>query len=135
LFISIGIVPPAEGDIAVLDLEDTVIADSYPVGISAKVLKDTLGAIERRFAIDNPLFMVELSSEHFKDTWVLKMTDAAREYADAYERYPPPQCPELSALKIPLKALIADMKVNGRGRRRPAPVLPQASRAVCDRMV
>jgi len=80
LFISIGIVPPAEGDIAVLDLEDTVIADSYPVGISAKVLKDTLGAIERRFAIDNPLFMVELSSEHFKDTWVLKMTDAAREY-------------------------------------------------------
>lgn len=36
LFITIGIVPPAEGDIAVLDLEDTIIADSNPVGISAQ---------------------------------------------------------------------------------------------------
>jgi len=80
LFITISIVPPAEGDIAVLDLEDTVIADRDPVGISAKVLKDTLSAIERRLAIDDPLFMIELSSEDFKDTWVFKMTDAAREY-------------------------------------------------------
>ena len=79
LFIIISIVPPTEGDIAVLDLEDTVITDSDPVGISAQILKDTLSAIERRLAIDDPLFMIELSSEDFKDTWVFKMTDAARE--------------------------------------------------------
>jgi hypothetical protein len=79
LFIPIGIVPPTKRNIPILDIADTVIADSYPVGISAKVLKDTLSAIERRLAIDDPLFMVELSSEHFKDTWVFKMTDAAGE--------------------------------------------------------
>ena len=79
LFIPIGIVPPAEGDIALLDFENTVIADRDPVGISAQILKNTLSAIERRLAIDNPLLMVKLSSEDFKDTWVLKMTDAARE--------------------------------------------------------
>ena len=79
LFIPIGIVPPAEGDITVLDIDDAVIADSDPVGISAQVLKDTLGAVKRRFAIDHPLFMVEPSSEHLKDSGVLKMTDAARE--------------------------------------------------------
>ncbi len=71
LFITIGIVPPAERDIAVLDLEDTVITDSDPVGISAQILKDTLSAVKRWLAIDNPLFMVELSSEHFKDIGVL----------------------------------------------------------------
>jgi hypothetical protein len=80
LCITIGIVPPAEGDIAVLDLEDTVIADSDPVGISAKVLKDTFGAVERRFAVDNPFLMVELSSEHLKGSGILEMMDAAGEY-------------------------------------------------------
>jgi hypothetical protein len=79
LFIPIGIVPPTEGDIAVLGFENTVITDSYPVGISAKVLKDTLGAVERRLAIDDPLFMIELSSEYLKGSGVLKMTDAAGE--------------------------------------------------------
>jgi hypothetical protein len=80
LFIPIGIVAPTEGDIAVLGFDNTVIADRDPVGISAQILKNTLSAIERRFAIDNPLLMVKLSSEDFKDTWVLKMTDATREY-------------------------------------------------------
>lgn len=79
LFITIGIIPPAERDIAVLDLEDTVITDSDPVGISAQILKDTLGAVERRLAIDNPFFMIELPSEHLKGSSVLQMTDAARE--------------------------------------------------------
>jgi hypothetical protein len=78
-FITIGIVPPAEGDIAVLDFEDTIIADSDPVGISAQILKDTLSAVERRLAIDNPFFMVELASEHLKDSRFFQMTDAAWE--------------------------------------------------------
>jgi len=60
LFIPIGVVPPAEGDITILDLEDTIIADSDPVGISAEIFEDTLGAIEGRLAIDNPFFMQEL---------------------------------------------------------------------------
>ncbi|OGW43461.1 MAG: hypothetical protein A2Y66_08245 [Nitrospirae bacterium RBG_13_41_22] len=68
LFIAIGIVTPAEGDIAVLDFEDTVITDSDPVGISAQVLEDTLGAIERRLAIDNPLFMIEQLSKRVRSS-------------------------------------------------------------------
>ena len=79
LLIRIGIVPPAEGDSTVLDFEDTVITDSNPVGISAQILKDSLGAVERRLAIDNPFFMVELPSEHFKGSGVLQMTDTAGE--------------------------------------------------------
>jgi hypothetical protein len=79
LFIPIGIVPPTEGDIALLDLEDTIITDSDPVGISAQILKDSLGAVKRRLAIDNPFFMVELPSEHLKGSEFLQMTDATGE--------------------------------------------------------
>lgn len=79
LFISISIVPPAKGYIAVLYFEDTVIADSNPVGISAKVLKDALGTIERRLAVDNPFFMIELPSEDLKGSGILEMMDAAWE--------------------------------------------------------
>jgi hypothetical protein len=47
----------------VTEVEEAVIADGDPVGISAEVLKDTLNAIEGRFAIDDPLLVVQLSPE------------------------------------------------------------------------
>jgi hypothetical protein len=49
------------------------------VGISAQILKDSLGTAERRLAIDNPLFVVELTSESLEYAWLSKMTDTAGE--------------------------------------------------------
>jgi hypothetical protein len=49
------------------------------MGISAEVLKYPLGAIEGRFAIDDPLLMVELSSEGVEVAGILEMTDTAGE--------------------------------------------------------
>ncbi len=46
LAVRVGIIPPEEGDLAVLDGEEAVISDGDPMGISAEVLKDALGAIE-----------------------------------------------------------------------------------------
>lgn len=62
------------------DVEDAVIADRDPVGISAEVLKDTLDAIEGRFAIDDPLLMIELVPEYLKVPGRLEMADTAGEY-------------------------------------------------------
>jgi hypothetical protein len=56
--------------------EDTVIADGDPVSISAQVLKNTFGAIEGRFAIDDPLLVVEVLSEGFKVSGIFEMTEA-----------------------------------------------------------
>jgi hypothetical protein len=50
----VGIIPPEEGNLAVLEGEDVVITDCDPVGISAEVLQDPLGAIEGGFAIATP---------------------------------------------------------------------------------
>jgi hypothetical protein len=80
LTVVVCIISPSKGNIAVLDGEDAVIADRDPVSISAEVLKDPLGAIEGRFAIDDPLLMVELSSEGVEVAGILEMTDTAGEY-------------------------------------------------------
>ena len=52
-----------------------MIADGDSVSISAQVLKDTFGAIEGRFAIDGPLFMVEIPQEGFEVSGILEMTE------------------------------------------------------------
>ena len=79
LTVVVCIISPSKGNIAVLDGEDAVIADRDPVSISAEVLKYPLGAIEGRFAIDDPLLMVELSSEGVEVAGILEMTDTAGE--------------------------------------------------------
>jgi hypothetical protein len=79
LTVIVGIISPEKRDIAVPVGEDAIIADGDPVGISAKVLKDPLGAAKRRFAIDDPLLLIELFPETGKGSWFLEMTDTAGE--------------------------------------------------------
>jgi hypothetical protein len=76
----VGIISPEERDIAVLDIKDSVIADRDPVSISAEVLKDTLGAIEGRFAIDDPFLMVKMSLEGCEGSGFLEVADTSGEY-------------------------------------------------------
>jgi len=63
LTVMVGIIWPEEGNLAVLEGEDAVISDGDPVDISAEVLKDSLGIIEGGFAIDDPLFPVEMPTK------------------------------------------------------------------------
>jgi hypothetical protein len=80
LSVIVCIIPPEEGNIAVLKGKDAVIADGDPVGISAQIFKNSLGASEGRFAIDNPLFVVEMPPEGFKGSRFFEMDDTAGEY-------------------------------------------------------
>ena len=80
LTVIVGIISPEKRNIAIPIGEDAVIADRDPVGISAEVLKDAPGAIKGRFAIDDPLLLVELSPEGFEVAGIREMTDTALEY-------------------------------------------------------
>ena len=80
LTVPVGIISPEKRNMAVPVGEDAVIADGDSMGISAEVLKDPLGAIEGRFAIDDPLLVVEKSPERFEGSGFLEMADPAREY-------------------------------------------------------
>lgn len=75
----VGIVSPEKRDIAILVGKDAIIADGDSVGISAEILKNPFGSIKRRFAIDDPLLLIELFSEGLKVSGLPKMTNTARE--------------------------------------------------------
>jgi hypothetical protein len=55
-----------------------VIADGDSVSISAQVLKNTFGAIEGAFAIDDPLLVVEVFSEGFEVSGIFERTETVR---------------------------------------------------------
>jgi hypothetical protein len=74
----VGIISPEKRNIAIPVGQDTIIADGDPVGISAEILKHPLGATKGRFAIDDPLLVIEPLSEGFEDAWLFEMTDTAR---------------------------------------------------------
>jgi hypothetical protein len=80
----VGIIPPEEGNVAILVGEDAVIADGDPMGISAEVLKNAHWATEGRFAVDDPLLIIELFPEDLEVAWFLEMTDTARKNKRAY---------------------------------------------------
>jgi len=78
LAVTVCIISPEEGDHAVSVVEESVIADGNPMGISAKVLEDPFGAIKGRFAIDDPLLAVETVSVGFEGAGVFEITEAVR---------------------------------------------------------
>ena len=83
LTVIVGIIPPQEGNLAILDIEDAVIADGDSVGISAKILENTRGATERRFAINDPLLFIELFPEKIEVAGCFEMVDRTVEHQSA----------------------------------------------------
>jgi len=79
LTVVIGVISPKERDSAVPEGKDAVITDRRSMGIPAEILQDTHGAIERRFAIHDPLLMIELSPECLEGAGLFEMTDSAGE--------------------------------------------------------
>ena len=55
-----------------------MIADGDSVSISTQVLKNTFGAIEGWFAIDDPLLVVEVFSEGFEVSGIFERTETVR---------------------------------------------------------
>ena len=73
-------IPPPEKDFAVLNIEDAVIPDGDPVGISAEILENTFGTAKWRFAVNNPFFFIELFPEKIEVAGCLEMTDRTIEH-------------------------------------------------------
>ena len=47
----------AQGDFAVLDLEDTIVGERHAVGVAAEVVENGLWRAERLFGIDHPILL------------------------------------------------------------------------------
>src|SRR5271169_6565523 len=72
-FVAVGIVSPEEGHFTVLDFKDAVIADRYPVGISAEIFEDPFDTVKRRLTIHHPLLVIERPSESLKSMTLFKV--------------------------------------------------------------
>lgn len=83
LAVIVGIIPPAEENPAVEIGKDAVIADRDSVGIPAEILEDTFGTAERCFAVDDPLFVIELVAERMERFRCLEMTGSPGEHQRA----------------------------------------------------
>ena len=60
LFVVVGVVPPPEGNLVVRYFHDPMIADRDSVGVSAE---NAHWATEGRFAVDDPLLLVQVGDE------------------------------------------------------------------------
>ena len=56
LLIPVSVIPPEEGDLAVLQGQDAVVGDGDAVGIAAQISDDLFRGAEGRLAVDDPLF-------------------------------------------------------------------------------
>ena len=55
--VSVSVIPPEEGNSAVLQAENAVVGDCHPVGIASQIGDDLFSAAERRLAVNHPLFL------------------------------------------------------------------------------
>jgi len=56
LLIVVSGVAPTKGNLAVVEGNQSVVGDGYAVGVAAKVIEYILGAAERWFGVDDPIF-------------------------------------------------------------------------------
>jgi hypothetical protein len=59
-------IPPAKGNLAILESNETAIGNRHPMRVSAEVAKHLLGSAESWFAIDNPTRNIELADKASK---------------------------------------------------------------------
>ena len=55
LLVAVSGVPPAEGDLVLLEIDDAMVGNGDTVGVAAQVFQNMIGAAERRLAVDYPV--------------------------------------------------------------------------------
>lgn len=79
LLIPSSIVLPLKGDLAVLDVEQSVVGDGDTMGIACEVVKDVLGSAEWWFGVDHPVVAPGLSEKSLEGEGVAKRSEGAVE--------------------------------------------------------
>ena len=61
--VAVRVILPAEGDRLAIEGQEPVIGDGDPMRVPGQVLQQVLGAAERRFGVDHPLFLAQRLQE------------------------------------------------------------------------
>ena len=76
-FVVIGVVPPSKRDGVVFKFHKPVVADRDPVGVSAEIIQNVLGLLERLFAVDDPVLFVQIGDQGIEGPRRRKVTYGA----------------------------------------------------------
>ena len=76
-----AIVPGLEGDFPLIQAHQAMVGDGHPVGVAAEVMIGVLGAAERPFGVDDPLFSSEFPGEALELHRVFKTGNLALQSA------------------------------------------------------
>ncbi len=60
------IIPPAEGYVLPIEVQESMIADGNAVGVSGQIVQYVFGSAKRWLGIDNPLLAIERLHETCK---------------------------------------------------------------------
>ena len=58
LHVSVSVISPTEGDVVVVECDQSMIGDGDAMGITAEVTQHLLGTVEGRFGVDDPFMPV-----------------------------------------------------------------------------
>src|SRR6266853_2178605 len=67
LLIVVRRVPPAKGDLAVGQRDQSMVGDGHAMGVAAEVLEHIFGAAEGWFGVDDPVFSEQRSEPGSED--------------------------------------------------------------------
>jgi hypothetical protein len=70
LLIAMRGVPPAEGDLVLVERDQPMVGDGDPVGVTAEILQNMVGTSKGWFAVDHPVVTEERPQEGRKGFWV-----------------------------------------------------------------
>jgi len=97
LFLTVCVVSPKEGDVAVGDLHDAVIGDGHAVSVTGQIAQHLFGASERRLRVNHPLAVVGAMEQALEGGLRLKCGEAAMELESPFAKSRLQQREELAA--------------------------------------
>lgn len=74
-----GIVPPAEGDLVMLESQQTVVRDGHAMGVAGEITQHMVGAAERWLGIDHPVLTEQGTQEGTECLFLLERLERTRE--------------------------------------------------------
>ena len=72
LLVPMGIVFPAERDLAVLEGEQAMVGDGDAMGVTGQVVEDVFGSAEGWLGINDPVLSKQGTEQSTKSLWILK---------------------------------------------------------------
>jgi hypothetical protein len=79
LLISVGIILPAESNLAMLESHEAMVRDGYAMGIAGEIAEHMMGTAERGLGVDDPVLTEQGTQEGVESLFVFERLEGSGE--------------------------------------------------------